>query len=170
MLYYTVLCILIKYNFLLFFFFFLLFSNHHFLLLATFFRLCSSFPVPKCSTPQFFSFLVCILFTTHFVIVSFLLLQQSLIDCSFYRPYNHLQLLAHFIFLKGHAFQNLDYCALKPGFLFLFICNKGIVYFDLNYLCLTKQKQKNYSFKLCNPSTKQKIFLAHLNFSFTLSR
>lgn len=104
-------------------------SNHHFLFLATFFRLCSSFPIPKCSTPWFFSFLVFFFFTTHFVIASFLLLQQSLIDCSFYSPYNHFELLAHFIFLKGHAFQKSDYCAFKPGFLFLFICNKDTVYF-----------------------------------------
>lgn len=85
------------------------------------------FLFPSAQHLSFFPSLYSLLFTTHFVTVSFLLLQQSLIDCSFYSPYNHSELLADFIFLKGHAFQKSDCCALKPGFLFLFICN--IVYF-----------------------------------------
>lgn len=115
--------ILIKYHFLLFFCSPITISYFwpHFL------DCVHLFLFPSAQHLIFFPSLYSFLFTTHFVIVSFLLLQQSLIDCSFYSPYNHLELLAHFVFLKGHAFRKSGYCALKPGFLFLFICN--IVYF-----------------------------------------
>jgi len=123
--YYIILCILTKYNFLLFFSFSIIISYFwpHFL------DFVYLFLFPRAQHLSFLPPLYPFLFTTHLVIVSFLLLQQSLIDCSFYSPYNHSELLAHFIFLKGHAFQKSDYCALKPGFLFLFIHNKAIVYF-----------------------------------------
>lgn len=123
--YYIILCVPIKYHF------FLFFSSP--IIISYFWSHFSDcvhlFLWPSTQHLSFFLSLYSFLFTTHFVIVSFLLLQQSLIECSFYSPYNHLELLADFIFLKGHAFQKSDYCALKPGFPFLFICNKDIVYF-----------------------------------------
>lgn len=116
---YLALCILIKHKFLLFFTFPIIISYFWTSSLDYF----HPFLFPNYSN-VLGVFLLCIPF---FLSYTFSLISSvsAKPDCSFY---SHTSTWSfHFNFFKGHTFQKLNYCALEPGFLFLFLCN--IVYF-----------------------------------------